>query len=157
MAGKHNRGGGLPAPDTLLSRDDFQKFVFQRSGGRCVFCDQEAVDAHHILDRKLYADGGYYLGNGAAVCASHHWDCETTALSVKEVRNAAGITQPVLPSGFSPEVVYDKWGNRESMVYGSAMLVAGPLAQDDGMRKALRMGQKLQMLCQESDISGGSQ
>lgn len=131
-----------PAVSTerLLDRDAFKKSVFHRSGGICVFCALPAVDPHHILERKLYADGGYYLSNGAAVCAEHHWQCETTALSVEAVRLAAGITTPTLPPGFSPEAVYDKWGNR---VRPDGLLEAGVLFHDTGARKALAAGGKL--------------
>lgn len=34
----------------------------------CVFCKKPATEVHHILDRKLFDDGGYYENNGASVC-----------------------------------------------------------------------------------------
>ena len=58
----------LPAEDELLSRDDFRELTFQRDGHRCVLCGAPAQDAHHIIERRLFPDGGYYLGNGASVC-----------------------------------------------------------------------------------------
>jgi hypothetical protein len=129
--------------DKLLSRDAFKCLVFQRSAGRCVFCGREAVDPHHILERKLYPEtGGYFLSNGAAVCEEHHWDCETTKLSVDDVRRAAGIEAPALPPGFDPEEVYDKWGNR---IRPDGLREPGPLFHDTGARKALAAGGKLGM------------
>lgn len=121
----------------LLSRSDFKDQVFARSKGLCVLCGAPAVDAHHILDRKLYPDGGYYLSNGAAVCAPCHLDCEHTRVSVEQVRQAAGIPNPVLPPGLDPTALYDKWGNR---LWPSGLRSAGPLASDDGMRRALAAG-----------------
>jgi hypothetical protein len=128
------------AADPLLSRDEFKKEVFRRSGGQCVFCAMPAVDPHHILERKLFNDGGYYLSNGASVCADHHWQCETTVLSVEAVRTAAGISAPMLPQGFSPDLVYDKWGN---IVRPDGLLEPGALFGDTGARKALSAGGKL--------------
>lgn len=123
-------------PEKLLDRETFKKTVFAANKGRCVFCSLPAVDPHHILDRKLFADGGYYAGNGAAVCEGHHWDCETTRLDLAEVRAAARV-QKVLPDGFSLDVVHDKWGNR---VWSSGLRSWGLLEQDTGARKALAAG-----------------
>lgn len=133
------KGNKLPPEDKLLSREDFNKHVRLRSAGFCVFCDEPAVDAHHVLDRKLFLDGGYYLGNGAAVCERHHILCETTHISVDAVRLAAHIGQPVLPPGFDPQKTYDKWGN---VLVSDDVILAGPLAKDTGCQRALAAGQK---------------
>ncbi len=97
--------------EKLLTREKFKELVFKRDEGCCVFCNQKAVDAHHILDRKLWIDGGYYLSNGASVCEEHHWMCEKTDISVEEVRVACGILNFILPDGFERNQIYDKWGN----------------------------------------------
>lgn len=52
----------------LLTRDDFREFVFKRDNHKCVVCGEPAVDAHHILERRLFHDSGYYLDNGASLC-----------------------------------------------------------------------------------------
>ena len=121
----------------LLSREEFKRQVFQRSRGRCVLCGCLAVDAHHVMERKLFADHGYYLGNGAAVCEQDHWRCETTEVSLDDVRKAAGIAHVVLPPGYSTAEQYDKWGNR---VWPSGLRTWGPLETDSGARKALAAG-----------------
>lgn len=126
-----------PSTPILLTREAFARLVLARSNGRCVLCGDPAVDAHHVLDRKLYPDGGYYLGNGAAVCAPCHLACEHTRVSVQDVRQAAGITHPVLPPTLEPGVDYDKWGNR---LLEHGLRHAGPLAGDTGMRRALAAG-----------------
>lgn len=120
-----------------LTREDFKRLVFAQSNGICVFCPRPAMAAHHILDRKLFEDGGYRVENGAAVCDSHHWDCETTRITVEEVRAKAGIVEILLPPGFDPAGRYDKWGNR---IWPSGMRSVGPLGVDDGMRRALVAG-----------------
>jgi hypothetical protein len=95
----------------LLTRDEFREGVFARDGHTCVFCDKKAVDAHHILERRLWPDGGYYLENGASVCADHHLACERTTISVEDVRHACGITKVWVPPHLYDDHIYDKWGN----------------------------------------------
>ncbi len=94
----------------LLSRDDFRNGVFKRDNYKCVVCGEPAVDAHHILDRKLFNDGGYYLNNGASLCTKDHIRAEKCEISCEEIREFAGIKPKVLPSNFYPENTYDKWG-----------------------------------------------
>lgn len=135
--GKRHQADG--AADPLLPREEFKRRVFAKSGGKCVFCEQVAVDAHHILERKLFTDGGYYASNGVAVCEAHHWQCETTALSVEAVRKAAGICpgEAALPPGFEAGATYDKWGNR---IWPTGLRSWGPLEHDTGARRALAQG-----------------
>lgn len=95
----------------LLTRDQFREGVFKRDGYKCVFCDKPAVDAHHILERRLWPDGGYYESNGASVCEEHHFACERTLISVEDVRHACGITKIVVPPHLYDDHIYDKWGN----------------------------------------------
>lgn len=123
--------------ELLLTREDFEAVVFAKTKGLCVFCTLPAVDAHHILDRKLFANGGYFASNGAPVCASHHWDCETTKLSVEVVRAVCGISSPMLPAGFDLVSSYDKLGNR---LRADGLREPGPLFEDTGCRKALARG-----------------
>lgn len=68
----------------LLSREEFKKQVFARTNGKCCVpnCDCDAVDAHHIMDRRLWKDGGYYLSNGAALCSKHHLDDDDGSLKL---------------------------------------------------------------------------
>lgn len=69
----------------VLSREIFRESVFKQDGHKCVCCSKPAVDAHHILERRLFTDGGYYLDNGASVCEEHHLAAERTVLSVEEL------------------------------------------------------------------------
>lgn len=95
----------------LLTRDQFREAVFQRDGQKCVVCKQTAVDAHHILERKLWDDGGYYLENGASVCQEHHLLAESTEISCQELRKLSNIKQFPLPAHLYENQEYDKWGN----------------------------------------------
>lgn len=118
----------------LLSRDQFREAVFTRDYGKCVFCGEPAVDAHHILERRLFPDHGYYLDNGASVCEADHIKCEQTLYSVEEVRAACRIVTKVLPPGFDPDAKYDKWGNE----YIREQRIRGPLFYDESVQKILR-------------------
>ena len=121
----------------LLSRTAFKSQVFARDQGSCVFCGLTAVDAHHIVERKLWDDAGYYLDNGAAVCEQHHWKCETTEFDLEYVRQAAGIERVMLPESINASWRIDKWGNR---IWPSGMRSWGMLENDTGARKALAQG-----------------
>lgn len=118
----------------LLTREQFRDRVFKRDQGRCVLCPAPAADAHHILERKLFPDGGYYLDNGASVCSPCHLKCEQCEVSVEDVRKAAGIATPVLPPGFRHDRIYDKWGNE---ILSDGRKLAGPLGEDK-LRHTLR-------------------
>lgn len=127
----------------LLPREQFKQEVFARSNHQCVLCTAPAVDAHHILERKLFSDGGYYRDNGAAVCAACHLLCEHTRITVEEVRAAAHIAIGLLPPTWDASSIYDKWGNR---VWPSGLRSAGVLEHDTGMRRALAAGGFLGLL-----------
>jgi len=153
------------ATDSLLTRDDFRESVFARDGGKCVICVRDtklalkhpelahkqlwpyndpsdglhmhAQDAHHILERRLFGTGGYYLSNGASLCGRHHIMAEKTTLSVEEIRAAAGIVAPALPDHFYPDEQYDKWGNT---VLANGQRTKGELFHDESVQKILKQG-----------------
>jgi len=120
----------------LLKRDKFREGVFIRDGGLCVVpdCGWKAEDAHHILERKLWPDGGYYLDNGVSVCAKHHLMAESTELSTEHLRQFAGITQVLLPPHLYRDGVYDKWGNP---ILPNGQRLRGELFDDESVRKVL--------------------
>ncbi|MGF1756395.1 hypothetical protein L4D76_00225 [Photobacterium sagamiensis] len=126
----------------LLSRDDFREAVFARDKHTCVFCDQPAQDAHHILDRRLWSDGGYYLENGASVCGKHHIMCETTEITVEDVRLACGITEVVVPEHMYPDHEYDKWGNH---VLPNGQRTKGELFHNESVQKILRQSGMIEL------------
>lgn len=98
----------------LLNREDFKAQVFKRDNHTCVMCDKPAVDAHHLIDRSLWEDGGYYLNNGVSLCAEHHLEAEKTLTSCQMLKICAKIENSIYPKNFSFNefvVDYDKWGN----------------------------------------------
>ncbi len=124
----------------LLSRDSFREGVFERDGHKCVVCQSPAQDAHHIIERRLFPDGGYYLNNGASVCGPCHIKCETTEYSVEYIRECAGIKKPVIPPHLYGDQPYDKWGNP---VLANGNRLKGELFFDFSVQKILDEGKVL--------------
>lgn len=126
----------------LLSRERFRDAIFARDGQRCVFCSAPAADAHHIMERRLWSDGGYYLDNGASVCPEHHVQCETTIISVEAVRIACGIQKVLVPPHLYPDQPYDKWGNP---ILPNGTRMRGELFHDESVQKVLARGEMLDL------------
>jgi hypothetical protein len=121
----------------LLDRSEFRNAVFSRDSHTCVFCTNPAVDAHHILERRLFPDGGYYVNNGASVCEQHHLECEMTTISVEDVRLACNITKPIIPPHLYKDVSYDKWGN---VCLPNGSRLKGELFYDESVQNVLDRG-----------------
>lgn len=118
----------------LLKRDAFRAAVFARDGGCCVICNEHAVDAHHIMERRLWPDGGYHLDNGASLCAGDHKLAESTEISTDDIRYYAGIKKIILPPHLYEDEVYDKWGNN---ILPDGRRLRGELFHDESVQKAL--------------------
>lgn len=126
----------------LLTRDAFREGVQARDGHKCVFCGEtEGLDSHHILERRLFPDGGYYIDNGATVCQQHHLMCERTQLSVEEVREACNITRKLMPPHLYSDTMYDKWGNP---ILPNGARLKGELFFDESVQKVLDEGGALE-------------
>lgn len=134
----------------LLSRDTFRTEVLRRDNYKCVICGYAnlsepdcGLDAHHILERRLWDDGGYYLDNGASLCDDHdgtigcHKKAEMTALSCDTIREAAGITQVAIPEHLYRDLVFDKWGN---IIHPDGTRTKGDLFSDESVQKVLKAG-----------------
>jgi hypothetical protein len=119
----------------LLQRDEFREGTFSRDKQTCVHCGKPAVDAHHIVERRLFPDGGYYLANGVSLCSACHLAAEATTLSCEQLRADAGITEVVLPPHFFPDGVYDKWGNQ---ITDNGMRMKGELFNEEPVQKMLK-------------------
>ena len=115
-------------------RDEFRRAVLARDHGRCVLCGEPAAEAHHVLEARLFADGGDHLANGVSLCAAHAQAATCTNVSVEELRRRAGITEPSLPPQFTPGEVIDRWGN-PILPHGTRM--RGELFGDEAVRKIL--------------------
>jgi len=121
--------------EPLLTRNTFRESVFERDSHKCVICGEQAQDAHHILERRLFSDGGYYLSNGASLCGLHHIQAEQTVLTCETIREASGIKKIILPSNFYKDVRYDKWGN--VYIRNGTQRCPGELFNDESVQKIL--------------------
>lgn len=122
--------------DKLLTRDEFREAVFARDGHRCVVCGAPAADAHHLIERRLWPDNGYYLSNGASVCGDCHLKAESTEISCDDLRLRCGITRVILPPHLyvDAEQPYDKWGNA---ILPNGQRLRGELFDDESVQKIL--------------------
>jgi hypothetical protein len=120
----------------LMTREKFRTCVFERDNNKCVICGNDGVDAHHIIERRLWKDGGYYLCNGATLCSSCHIKAEQTLISVEEIREAANIESIILPDHLynDSSIKYDKWGN---IILTNGNRLIGELFFDESVQKIL--------------------
>lgn len=118
----------------LLSRNQFRDSVFKRDKYKCVCCGKEGQDAHHIMERRLFDDGGYYLENGATLCGLCHIEAEKTLLTCEYIRSCAGIKKVILPDHLYPDNIYDKWGN---IINQNGTRTKGELFYDESVQKIL--------------------
>lgn len=96
----------------LYSREEFRKLVFNRSSGVCCVpsCKNKGVDAHHIIERKLWDDEGYYLENGACLCEEHHRLAERNIITPMDLRIWNNINKVALPQHLDKRFDWSKWG-----------------------------------------------
>lgn len=135
----------------LLSRDNFREGVFKRDNHRCVVCYKPAVDAHHVIERKLWDDGGYYLDNGVSLCERCHLHAEMTIISCEELRKLAGIKTKMIPpsllkGGYVFTVDFDKWGN--SILFDGTRR-PGPMFEQEQVQKILKEAKLLHLFMDE--------
>lgn len=109
--------------------------VFRRDNYQCVMCKKEAADAHHIIERRLFSDGGYYVDNGASLCPEHHIKAEETTLTCEQIRAAAGITNVIIPDHLYDDAEYDKWGN---ILLPNGTRLKGELWEDESVQKIIK-------------------
>ena len=121
----------------LTSRTDFREGVFARDNNKCVMCGDPGKDAHHILERRLWPDEGYYIDNGATVCTPCHIKAEQTVITCDDLRKAAGILTIRLPEHLYDDFEYDKWGN---IILPNGNRLKGELFTDESVQKVLKDG-----------------
>jgi hypothetical protein len=123
--------------ERCLFREAFREGVFARDGHKCVNCGRGDIklDAHHIIERRLFPDGGYYLSNGATLCDPDcHMLAEQTVLACEEIREKAGITNVIIPPHLYRDERYDKWGNP---YLPNGTRIRGELFDDESVQKIL--------------------
>lgn len=124
-------------PEKLLTRDQFRESVLERDGHRCINCGATGVplDVHHIVERRCFADGGYYKSNGSTLCdPTCHMLAESTELSCDRIRELCGITNVILPGHAYADTSYDKWLNE---ILPNGMRLRGELFFDESVHRVL--------------------
>lgn len=109
-----------------MNRADFREACVSRDGGKCLVpdCDSTVVsepdgpgEVHHIIERKLWDEGGYVPENGACVCNEHHRLAEDNVIPPQAFwRWTEQIENVLLPDGLtdlhSNQTDIDKWGEQ---------------------------------------------
>lgn len=130
-------GRGVPLDRmVLLTREAFREACLVRDNYQCINCGRQGQDVHHILERRLWPDGGYYLSNGATLCGACHLQAEETTLTCERLREQSNIPQAeiVLPPHLYPDERYDKWGN---VILPTGRRLKGELFEDPSVQKVL--------------------
>ena len=121
----------------LLTRDQFRERVQARDQNRCIVCGKTGkLDSHHVVERRLFSDGGYYMDNGVSLCDPDcHMKAESTEISCDTLRELAGIKTIVLPGHLYADDTYDKWGNQ---ILPNGNRLRGELFWDESVRAVIK-------------------
>ena len=121
--------------ENLLTRENFMISVLNRDQQKCAHCFcKHTLVAHHIIDRSLWPDEGYYLDNGVSLCNDCHLLAEQTILSCDKLRELANIQTVHYPEHFFDDEIYDKWGN---IILPSGMRIKGELYGETNLQRIL--------------------
>lgn len=121
----------------LLSRDEFRNGCLIRDGHKCVICgNKENLSVHHIMERRLFENGGYYFSNGITLCEQHHIEAEQTLIDPSKFYEILGVER-VLPDNLYEEFQYTKWGD---IILPNKARLKGPLFNDESVQKVLKSG-----------------
>ncbi len=116
------------------SRAAFRQGVLGRDGNKCVVCGNAAQDAHHLMERRLFDNGGYTVNNGVALCGPCHLLAESTAISPTRLRELAGLNVIVLPEHMYGDYEYTKWGD---IINADGTRYPGELFYDPSVQKVI--------------------
>ena len=126
----------------LLDRDTFRNSVFKRDGNACVVCGGDAKDAHHIIERRLFDNGGYFLDNGVALCGYCHIKAEQTIFTPEYLRERAKISKVILPEHLYEDYEYTKWGDIQN---SNGTRYKGELFFEESVQKILKSANALDL------------
>lgn len=103
-----------------MTREAFRQTCVERDGSECLipWCDESVTDdpdgpgeVHHIIERRLWDDGGYFADNGACVCNDHHRRAENNEIPPQAFWRWNSVDHPTLPETVSSQDV-NKWGEQ---------------------------------------------
>jgi 5-methylcytosine-specific restriction endonuclease McrA len=94
----------------LLTREEARQKTLDRDHNKCIICNEiNELTIHHIIDRSLFKDQGYYIDNLITLCPVCHIKSENGTYTCNELREKANIDNIVLPDGYDNSVEIDKW------------------------------------------------
>lgn len=95
------------------NRKQFRESVFARDDQECIvpWCDNDAVDAHHVIEREVWDNEGYIPDNGASVCEKHHKYAEENHIPPQSFWMWIGVQNPPLPKSVDNHDI-NKWGDQ---------------------------------------------
>ncbi len=135
----------MPDKEFIMTREEFRNAVLERDGHQCVNCKStHNLTAHHIIERRLWSDGGYHVDNGVSLCEWCHLEAERTQLTCSILRRKAGIKTVVLPDHLYDDYQYDKWGN---IILPNETRLKGELFYDESVQKVLNEAYMLDRFC----------
>lgn len=103
----------------ILSRREFRERCVDRDDGKCLvpWCSSRVTadpdgpgEVHHIIERALWDDGGWYAKNGASVCNDHHQYAEENFIPPHAFWRWLDV-EPLTPEGMPTNI--NKWGPDE--------------------------------------------
>lgn len=96
-----------------LIREKFRNDVFKRDGYKCKVCNKkdENLDAHHITDRNIIANGGYVKENGISLCEDCHLKAEKWHISKHKE----------FEEGFHPNDLYELINSNVDLAHSKAL------------------------------------
>lgn len=123
-----------------LTRTGIRAKVFIRDKYKCVVCNNNADDAHHLMEKRLFGEEGNYgyeIDNLVSLCPECHILAEQTIYSVEFLLEKAGIKNRVLPPQLYDDIIYTKWGDP---IRDDGTRAKGELFYDESVQKILTEG-----------------
>lgn len=102
----------------VLERNEFRELCVERDNHQCVVpnCTRKVTvdpetdgEVHHIIERRLWDDGGWYMDNGTSVCNFHHRKAEENEIPPQAFWRWLDIQNPPLPEDYD-DLNINKWG-----------------------------------------------
>jgi hypothetical protein len=120
----------------LLTREEFNEVARKRDNYCCVMCGSKGcLSVHHVIEHKLFPDGGRYIDNAATLCSDCHLKAEQTIISPKTLREKIGVVNPIYPPGYGDDTDFDKWMNP---VLINGRRLKGPMFNTEQVQKVLK-------------------
>lgn len=130
--------------EPVTGLDELMLKVAERDAHQCAVCGASPARMQFILDPVVFDEPvqgapspAQVMSNVILLCDQHAHQAETTELSVKDLRQAAGITAWTVPATFEHDQEYDRYGNP---VLTNGQRMKGPWLANERVRRVLEQG-----------------